>query len=375
MHKADMSVNRCVICLEALGEEPSEQLRFSFLPVFIQRFLKKESTLTLKPCAHQFHLKCANQWLNETPRCPLDRRLVTGSSPSGLLSINLHSELLRSVEGNRIKDVQDILSAGLPLEQLSCRDGINLLTLALENCYWEVAAQLLGAGWTTTDKAALNNLGWMYCNGLGVAQDYAKALFWYDKAANKGSIEAQNWLGWLHEYGLGVQQNCAKAVFWYRKAADDGHAQAQSNLGCLYRSGLGVRQNYAEALIYLNMAANQKDAKAQNTLGWMYHNGEGVEQDYVIAQFFYHRAARQGYAPAQINLGYLYANGLGVEQNHTEALFWIHSAAEQGDPVAQNLLGWMYQGGVMVEQDSTMAFFWYHKAAEQGHANAQNSLG
>ena len=357
MNTADMSVNRCVICLETLGEKPGEGLFFSLLPVFIQRVLKKESTLTLKPCAHQFHLECASQWLSETPRCPLDRRLVTGSSPPGLLSINLHGELLRSVEGNRVKDVQDILSAGLPPEQLSRPNGINPLTLALDNCYWEVAAQLLEAGWTTTDKAALNNLGWMYCNGLGVAQDYTKALFWFGKAASKGSIEAQNWLGWLHEHGLGVQQNCAEAVLWYRKAADDGHALAQSKLGCLYRSGLGVKQNYAEALIYLNMAASQKDAKAQNTLGWMYQNGEGVEQDYIIAQFFYHKAARQGFAPAQINLGYLYQNGLGVEQNHTEALFWLHNAAEQGDAGAQHQLGWIHERGLGVEQNYTEVLF------------------
>ena len=358
MNTADMSVNQCVICLEALGKEPGARLCFSFLPVFIQRFLKKESTLTLKPCAHQFHLDCASRWLNETPRCPLDRRLVTGISPPGLLSINLHSELLRAVEGNRIKDVQDILSAGFPPEQLSRPDGINPLTLALENCYWEVATQLLGAGWTTTDQVALNTLGWMYCNGQGVAQDYTKALFWFGKAASKGSIEAQNWLGWLHEHGLGVQQNCAEAVFWYRKAADDGHALAQSKLGCLYRSGMGVKQNYAEALIYLNMAASQKDAKAQNTLGWMYQNGEGVEQDYIIAQFFYHKAARQGFAPAQINLGYLYQNGLGVEQSHTEALFWLHNAAEQGDTAAQHQLGWIHERGLGVEQNYTEVLFW-----------------
>lgn len=41
---------------------------------------------------------------------------------------------------------------------------------------------------------AQNNLGWMYRNGNGVAQDYALAFFWYKQAALQGHSYAQdNW--------------------------------------------------------------------------------------------------------------------------------------------------------------------------------------
>lgn len=33
---------------------------------------------------------------------------------------------------------------------------------------------------------AQNNLGWMYRNGNGVAQDYALAFFWYKQVALQG---------------------------------------------------------------------------------------------------------------------------------------------------------------------------------------------
>ena len=33
---------------------------------------------------------------------------------------------------------------------------------------------------------SMSNLGWLYRNGYGVAQDYAKAREWYEKAADNG---------------------------------------------------------------------------------------------------------------------------------------------------------------------------------------------
>ncbi|MCL2312838.1 MAG: hypothetical protein FWC41_10215, partial [Firmicutes bacterium] len=41
------------------------------------------------------------------------------------------------------------------------------------------------------DKAAQVNLGICYYKGEGVAQNYKKAAEWYERAASKGSIEAQ----------------------------------------------------------------------------------------------------------------------------------------------------------------------------------------
>jgi uncharacterized protein len=42
---------------------------------------------------------------------------------------------------------------------------------------------------------AMNNFGWLYRNGKGVAQDYDKAREWYQKAADKGNAEAMSNLG------------------------------------------------------------------------------------------------------------------------------------------------------------------------------------
>ena len=81
------------------------------------------------------------------------------------------------------------------------------------------------------DATAQNNLGAMYHQGQGVAQDYAEAVKWFRLAAAQGLAAAQSWLGSMYEQGQGVAQDYAEAVKWFRLAAAQGDAAAQSNLG------------------------------------------------------------------------------------------------------------------------------------------------
>src|SRR6516225_9720144 len=77
---------------------------------------------------------------------------------------------------------------------------------------------------------AMVNLGALYANGQGVAQDYIQAREWYEKAADKGSADAMTALASLYEHGDGVTQDYANAREWYEKAAHKGSALAVSSL-------------------------------------------------------------------------------------------------------------------------------------------------
>ena len=72
---------------------------------------------------------------------------------------------------------------------------------------------------TKTKAYAQTNLGFLYANGRGVAQDYVEAARWYRKAADQGYADAQTGLGVLFDKGLGVAQDSAEAERWFRKAA------------------------------------------------------------------------------------------------------------------------------------------------------------
>ena len=76
------------------------------------------------------------------------------------------------------------------------------------------------------------SLGSMYGCGVGVAQDYAEALRWYQLAAAQGHPGALYMVAECHEYGYGICKNKAEAIRWYRRALAAGLYYAED---CLQR--------------------------------------------------------------------------------------------------------------------------------------------
>ncbi len=75
--------------------------------------------------------------------------------------------------------------------------------------------------------------------------------------AEQGDTDAQTDLGTMYLKGLGVPQDYAKAVQWFQKAAEQGFVQAQAVLGTMYGQGLGVPQDFVQAHKWLNLAASR----------------------------------------------------------------------------------------------------------------------
>ena len=67
----------------------------------------------------------------------------------------------------------------------------------------------------------------------------------------------------MYYFGEGVKQDYAKALEWFQKAAEQGYATAQNNLGSMYYNGQGVKVNYAKAAEWFQKAAQQCDETAQ----------------------------------------------------------------------------------------------------------------
>ena len=308
----NISKNICVICHQEMDQPLTTESSRTLggIRAFARKIQKKE-VLTTLPCGHQYHYACIKDWVDINPRCPLDRGLVTKTS---LCSVNMRKELLRSIIRGEIDNVRAILSAGFDPNHCSFLLRIKPLYVSLKEKQWEISAELIKAGATTTNKIAQCLIGWMHQKGRGVQQNYAEALTWYRKAADQGLVYAQNQLGWMHQNGLGVQQNYAEALTWYRKAADRGHAPSQNNLGWMHQNGLGVAKNYAKALSLYRKAADQGDTYAQNNLGWMDQSGLGVHQNSAKALTWFRKAADQGHATARENIDWMHQNGLGVEQ-------------------------------------------------------------
>jgi TPR repeat protein len=73
----------------------------------------------------------------------------------------------------------------------------------------------------------------MYCDGVGVEQDFQKAMDNFLLAAEQGYAGAQFNLGMMYKEGFGVQADISEATKWFRLAAEQGDAEAEQILAML----------------------------------------------------------------------------------------------------------------------------------------------
>ena len=116
----------------------------------------------------------------------------------------------------------------------------------------------------------------MYHQGLGVEQDYAKALEWYEKAADAGNASAMYNMATLLFWNAAGGDRREEAFVWYKKAAESGVEID------IFKSGRTPQK----------IAGDPKgnNAAAVYTVGYMYENGIGTEQDLTEALRWYDAA-------------------------------------------------------------------------------------
>lgn len=166
--------------------------------------------------------------------------------------------------------------------------------------------------------------------------DYTAAIQNYEMAAEKGTellyiTNAEGIIANSYLIGVGVEQDCAKAVEWYEKAANQGNLGAMRTLGHIYYVGDGVEQDYVKAMEWYEKGAEMGDIASMEGIGSMYQNGLGVETDCAKALEWYEKAAEMGDAFAMYLIGYTYENGLGVDQDAEKAAEWYAKAEEAAE--------------------------------------------
>jgi cell division septation protein DedD len=128
--------------------------------------------------------------------------------------------------------------------------------------------------------------------------DYAAAVAIWRPLAEKGDPDASFNLGQAYRLGRGVPTNLASAQTWFERAAEKGHVDAQTTLGLLLFQN-GDQEN---GLRWLKAAADKGEPRALLVYGTALVNGDGVTQDPVLGYAYVSRAAAQGLAPAKETL-------------------------------------------------------------------------
>ncbi|MDH3472728.1 MAG: SEL1-like repeat protein [Rhodospirillales bacterium] len=120
--------------------------------------------------------------------------------------------------------------------------------------------------------------------------EYATALRELRPVAEQGHPAAQINLGIMYEEGQGVAQDYAEALKWFRRAARQDYAEGQFKLGEMYAAGKGVPQDHGQAIEWYEKAAAQRDTQAMIELGILYNEGKGTDPDKLQAFKWYRLA-------------------------------------------------------------------------------------
>lgn len=167
----------------------------------------------------------------------------------------------------------------------------------------------------------------------GTPQDHARALHWFERAANLGHAGAHYYLGYMYAAGVGTDPDPRKSTQHYVSAAELGHPEAQYMIGSRYANGEGLPRDANEADKWMARAAEQGVPGAQFYMGQVFELGQpAARSDAQKAVQLYRAAATQGYGPAQTRLGELYLSGRGVGRDLEEAYLWF-SLAQAPDRV------------------------------------------
>lgn len=113
--------------------------------------------------------------------------------------------------------------------------------------------------------SALNQIGLLYQDGLGVPQSHPNSMEYFLKAASMHDAGAYNSIGEFHKQGHGTHKDPKEAEPWFVKSAYGENDKGQFNLGLLYFEGSSREGiNYGLALVWFRRAHRRGNENAQD---------------------------------------------------------------------------------------------------------------
>lgn len=120
--------------------------------------------------------------------------------------------------------------------------------------------------------------------------EYAAAVAIWRPLAEKGDADAQFNLAQAYRFGRGVPINLGAAQAWYERAANKGHVNAQYILGRM----MFMNGNHTGGVRWLKAAADGGEPLAMLAYGTALFNGDGVPQNQSLGYAYVSRAANKG---------------------------------------------------------------------------------
>ncbi len=203
--------------------------------------------------------------------------------------------------------------------------------------------------------------------------DFENALNVIQEGAEAGNALALNILGVATEDGRGVAQDTAKAIDLFERAAKAGEVRGFYNLGTLFATGgVGIAADRNRAARAFQNAADQGYPPAMTALGQLRETAQPA--DHEAAADWYEKGHRAGDVVGTTNLAHAYVKGRGRAENWIRARVLYTEAAARGYPRAFNDLGVMHEEGYGVHMDQLTAYSFYLQGVKAGYAKAGKNI-
>ncbi len=146
--------------------------------------------------------------------------------------------------------------------------------------------------------------------GRGVEKNDDKGHEFIEMAASEGCVEAMMYMGEWQLSPDNASGQKADALYWFKKAAGKGSSEGTTQVGLCYLKGIGTKKSLQKGRYWLERAAESGSAKAMYQAGeaWKDSGGSGN----AIAYIWLFLSSNLGYEPARVLREKVAAN-LGVD--------------------------------------------------------------
>ncbi|MEQ1860636.1 MAG: serine/threonine-protein kinase [Chthoniobacteraceae bacterium] len=249
-----------------------------------------------------------------------------------------------------------------------------------------------------------------YAGGIGVAEDDARAIDLYRRAAETGWLDAllqhaaqlasgnlprdarqakslleqaitagssdALWkLGELLVEGDPLVRDEKRALALFRQSADAGDSEAWWRLGVSHEFARGTAKDAVEAMRCYARSAADGNRIGQLYVGRCHRYGIGTPPDAAKAREWIERSVAAGLFAAMCELGEMLREGIGGAKDVPRSAKLFAQAANGGVAVGQFHYAYACETGLGVDKDEAQAVAWYEKAVAQNLPAAQTNLG
>jgi len=209
------------------------------------------------------------------------------------------------------------------------------------------------------------------------AERYALQLAQVYRSLVEG--EGKVWAAWLlarlYDDGEALPRDVARAIRWYEVAAEAGEVRAMRRLARGHLQGHdGFPVDAAAGLEWGERGVAAGDVASTAYLGRALLTGNPVRQDVLRGAELLEAAAAAGHGAAMTDLGRAYVGGDPLPQDTDRGLALLEAAGADDNASALTTLGWLYWNGETVSEDRERARGLMERAAALGHPSAQRFM-